>query len=126
MSHHRWDGVAASAVLAADRGVCALVAMTAIGGVAYTLASIENREARGAHGGAGAVPPVSSLLPSPARHRPVRWHRRPALNPLHQRAPAPAATTGASAATPVVTAEPPPVVTHPHHVRRRRLSRRRR
>src|SRR5246127_900862 len=47
-------------------GMCALVAMTAIGGVAYTLAGIENRQAPPAPTVAPVpVPPVSPLAPSP-------------------------------------------------------------
>lgn len=48
-------------------GMFALVAMTAVGGVAYTLTGIENRQAPPAPSVAPMpLPPVSSLVPSPA------------------------------------------------------------
>ncbi|MGD1109134.1 MAG: Hsp70 family protein [Mycobacterium sp.] len=91
-------------------GLCALVAMTAIGGVAYTLASIENREAPPAPTVVPVpVPPVSSLLPSPAPPPPS-----PEPAPISVPPPPPPPPSAPPPPPPVVTAEPPPVVTHPH------------
>ena len=95
-------------------GLCALVAMTAIGGVAYTLASIENREAPPAPTVVPVpVPPVSSLLPSPAPPPPSVVAPPPSPEPAPSVPPPPPAPPPPPP-PPVVTAEPPPVVTHPH------------
>jgi hypothetical protein len=98
-------------------GLCALVAMTAIGGVAYTLASIENREAPPAPTVVPVpVPPVSSLLPSPAPPPPsaVAPPPSPEPAPISVPPPPPPPPSAPPPPPPVVTAEPPPVVTHPH------------
>jgi Hsp70 protein len=95
-------------------GLCALVAMTAIGGVAYTLASIENREAPPVPTVVPVpVPPVSSLLPSPAPPPPSVVAPPPIPEPAPSVPPPPPAPPPPPP-PPVVTAEPPPVVTHPH------------
>jgi Hsp70 protein len=95
-------------------GLCALVAMTAIGGVAYTLASIENREAPPVPTVVPVpVPPVSSLLPSPAPPPPSVVAPPPSPEPAPSVPPPPPAPPPPPP-PPVVTAEPPPVVTHPH------------
>ncbi len=70
-------------------GTCALVAMTAIGGVAYTLTAIENRQA----------PPVPSVAPVPVA--PPKSAPPTAVPPPPSAPPAPSVA-------PVPSAEPPP------------------
>jgi hypothetical protein len=100
-------------------GMCALVAMTAIGGVAYTLAGIENREAPPVPTVVPVpAPPVSSMLPSlappppPPSVVPPPPSAEPA--PVSVPPPPPPPPPAPPPPPPVVTAEPPPVVTHPH------------
>ena len=82
-------------------GLCALVAMTAIGGVAYTLASIENREAPPAPTVVPVpAPPVSSLLPSSRASAAQRGGTAAQPGTRSQRASAPAAAAASAAATP--------------------------
>jgi Hsp70 protein len=77
-------------------GLCAAVAVTAIGGVAVTLASIENREAPPTPSVVPLpVPSVSAIAPSP-------------VPPPPSAAPIPSAELGPSAAPP--PSPPPPVV----------------
>src|ERR1700758_3763555 len=84
-------------------GTCAVVAMTAIGGVAYTLTGIENRQAPPAPTVAPVpVPPASPLVPSPIPPPP------PMPAP-----PPPSAEPGPS------PAPPPPRPPRPRRLRRR-------
>lgn len=98
--------------------MCAVVAMTAIGGVAYTLAGVENREAPPAPTVAPLpAPPVSSLAPSPVPPPPTAV---PAPSPEPVPSAQPAPTTVAPPPPPsapppppvVVTTQPPVVTTH--------------
>jgi hypothetical protein len=103
-------------------GMCALVAMTAIGGVAYTLAGIENHQVPPAPTVVPApVPPVSSLLPSPAPPPPTAVPPPPSAAPVPSTVPPPPPPPPSSPPPPppppvIVTTAPPPVVTtrHPH------------
>jgi hypothetical protein len=98
-------------------GMCALVAMTAIGGVAYTLAGIENREAPPAPTVVPVpAPPVSSLMPSPVP--PTTVPPPPSAAPVPSTAPPPPPPPPPSSPPPppppppvVVTTQPPPVIT---------------
>jgi hypothetical protein len=98
-------------------GMFALVAMTAIGGVAYTLTGIENRQAPPVPSVAPVpLPPVSSLVPNPAP--PTAVPPPPSAEPVPSAVPPPPPPPEPPPSPPppppVVTAEPPPVVTHPH------------
>ncbi|MCV7409905.1 hypothetical protein AWC05_23420 [Mycobacterium florentinum] len=97
-------------------GMFALVAMTAVGGVAYTLTGIENRQAPPVPSVAPVpLPPVSSLMPSPAPPPPTAVPPPPTAAPVPSSVPPPPPEPPPSPPPPpVVTAEPPPVVTHPH------------
>ncbi len=96
-------------------GLCALVAMTAIGGVAYTLTGIENRQAPVVPTVAPLpAPPPSSVLPTavppPPSAAPV-----PSVAPVPSSEPPPPPPPPSSPPPPppvvVTTAPPPPVVT---------------
>jgi hypothetical protein len=97
-------------------GLCALVAMTAIGGVAYTLTGIENREAPVVPTVAPVpVPPPTSVVPSPVPPPPSPAPV-PSVAPIPSTAPPPPPPPPSSPAPPpppsvVVTTAPPPVVT---------------
>jgi Hsp70 protein len=95
-------------------GLCALVAMTAIGGVAYTLAGIENRQAPVVPTIAPVpLPPASSALPSPVPPPPSPAPV-PSVAPVPSSAPPPPPPPSPSPPPVVVTTAPPPVVTHTH------------
>ncbi len=87
-------------------GMCALVAMTAIGGVAYTLAGVENRQAPVVPTVAPLpAPPVSPLVPSPVPPPPTAV-------PMPSAEPVPSAVPPPPPPPPViVTTQPPHVVT---------------
>ena len=97
-------------------GMCAVVAMTAIGGVAYTLSGIENREAPPARTVAPLpAPPVSSLVPTPVPPTPTPVPVPPSPEPVPSAAPPPAPPPPPPPPPPViVTKAPPPVVTTRH------------
>jgi Hsp70 protein len=101
-------------------GMCALVAMTAIGGVAYTLSGIENREVPPAPTVTPVpVPPVSSLVPSPLPPPPTPVPPPPSAIPVPSPAPPPPPPPSPPPAPPprvIVTKPPPPVVTTRHPV----------
>lgn len=92
-------------------GMSALVAMTAIGGVAYTLTGIENRQAPPVPSVAPVpLPPVSTLVPSPVAPPPT------AVPPPPTAAPVPSSVAPPPPPPePPPSPEPPPVVvtTHP-------------
>jgi Hsp70 protein len=94
-------------------GLCALVAMTAIGGVAYTLAGIENREAPVVPTVAPLpVPPPSSVPPTPVPPPPSPVPV-PSAAPVPSTAPPPPPPPPSPSPPPpvVVTTAPRPVVT---------------
>jgi hypothetical protein len=100
-------------------GLCALVAMTAIGGVAYTLTGIENHQAPVVPNIAPlpAPPPstvVPTVVPPPPSAAPV-----PTVAPLPSTEPPPPPPPPPPPSSPpppppvvITTAAPPPVVTH--------------
>ncbi|HWF28053.1 MAG TPA: Hsp70 family protein [Mycobacterium sp.] len=93
-------------------GISALVAMTAVGGVAYSLTGIENRQAPPAPTVAPvpAPPAVSSLVPSPLP--PPTAVPPPSAQPVPTTVPPPPPPPPSSPPPPViVTTPPPPVVT---------------
>ncbi len=96
-------------------GMFALVAMTAVGGVAYTLTGIENRQAPPVPSVAPMpLPPVSTLVPSPAPPTAVPPPPTAAPVPSSVPPPPPPAPEPPSSAAPppvVVTTRPPPVYT---------------
>jgi Hsp70 protein len=97
-------------------GMCALVAMTAIGGVAYSLTGIENRQAPPAPTVAPLpAPPVSSLVPSPVPPPPTAVPPPPSAQPVPSTVPPPPPPPPPSSPPPpppvIVTTPPPPVVT---------------
>jgi len=83
-------------------GMCAVVAMTSIGGVAYTLAGIENRPA----------PPVVAPRPMPSSSPPAPTAMPVPVTPEPPPGPAPEPVVEAPPPAPV-TPEPPPVVVTP-------------
>jgi hypothetical protein len=93
-------------------GMCALVAMTAIGGVAYTLAGIENREAPAVPTVAPLpAPPVSSLAPSPVLPPPTAVPL-PSAEPVPSAVPPPPPEPPPPPPPPPVIVTPrPPIVT---------------
>jgi Hsp70 protein len=99
-------------------GMCALVAMTAIGGVAYTLTGIENHQAPPPHTVVPVpTPSVSSLVPSPVAPPPTAVPPPPSAVPVPSTvAPPPPPPPSPPPPPPpvVVTTEPPPVVTTRH------------
>jgi hypothetical protein len=97
-------------------GMSALVAMTAIGGVAYSLTGIENRQTPPAPTVVPVpVPPVSSLMPSPAPPPPTAVPPPPSAVPVPSTVPPPPPPPPPSTPPPpppvIVTTPPPPVVT---------------
>jgi len=97
-------------------GTCALVAMTAIGGVAYTLTGIENQQAPVAPTIAPVpAPPLSSLAPSSAPPPPTAVPPPPTAAPLPSAAPVPSSVPPPEPPPPP---PPPPVIltTQPPHV----------
>jgi hypothetical protein len=101
-------------------GISALVAMTAIGGVAYSLTGIENRQAPPAPTVAPvpAPPALSSLVPSPVPPPPTAVPPPPSAQPVPSTVPPPPPPPPPSTPPPpppmIVTTPPPPVVTtHP-------------
>jgi len=96
-------------------GMCAMVAMTAIGGVAYTLSGIENRQAPPAPTVAPLpAPPVSSLVPRPVPPPPTPVPAPPSAQPVPSPAPPPPPSPPPPPPPVIVTTAPPPVVTrHP-------------
>ena len=95
-------------------GMSALVAMTAIGGVAYSLTGIENRQAPPAPTVAPvpAPPAVSSLVPSPVPPPPTAVPPPLSPEPVPTTVPPPPPPPPSSPPPPViVTTPPPPVVT---------------
>jgi Hsp70 protein len=100
-------------------GMCAVVAMTAIGGVAYTLSGIENHQVPPAPTVTPVpVPPVSSLVPSPVRPPPpTPVPPPPSAAPVPSPAPPPPPSPPPAPPPPViVTTQPPPVLTTRHPV----------
>ncbi len=100
-------------------GICAVIAMTAIGGTAYTLAGIENRQAPPAPTVAPRpAPPASSLVPSPVPPPPSPVPAPPSPEPVPSAAPPPPPPPPSPPAPPpplvVATKAPPPVVTTRH------------
>ncbi len=102
-------------------GMSALVAMTAIGGVAYTLAGVENREAPPVPTVTPLpAPPVSSLVPSPVPPPPTAVPPPPSAEPVPSAAPPPPPPPPPPSAPPpppppvIVTTPPPPVMTTRH------------
>jgi Hsp70 protein len=100
-------------------GLSALVAMTAIGGVAYTLAGIENREAPVVPSVVPLpAPPPSSIAPSPVPPPPTAVPV-PSAEPIPPSSPAPPPPPPPPSPSPpppppppvIVTTPPPPVVT---------------
>jgi len=83
-------------------GLCAVVAMTSIGGVAYTLAGIENRPA----------PPVVAPRPMPSSSPPAPTAMPAPVTPEPPPSPTPEPVVEAPPPVPV-TPEPPPVVVAP-------------
>jgi len=104
-------------------GTCALVAMTAIGGVAYTLTAIENRQAPPAPSVAPRpVPPpravVPTAVPPPPSAPPVPSAAPPPPPPPPPSSPEPPPPPPVVVTTPpppplVTTPPPPPPRTHP-------------
>jgi hypothetical protein len=96
-------------------GLSALVAMTAIGGVAYSLTGIENRQAPPAPTVAPvpAPPAVSSLVPSPVLPPPTAVPPPPSAEPVPATVPPPPPPPSPPPPPPPVsvTTQPPPVVT---------------
>jgi hypothetical protein len=94
-------------------GMCALVAMTAIGGVAYSLTGIENRQAPPAPTvvPVPAPPVVSSLAPSPVPPPPTAVPPPPSAEPVPATVPPPPPPPPPSPPPVIVTTQPPPVVT---------------
>jgi hypothetical protein len=100
-------------------GMCALIAMTAIGGVAYTLSGIENHQVPPAPTVTPVpVPPVSSLVPSPTPPPvPPPPSAAPVPSPAPPPPPPPPPSPPPAPPPPViVTKPPPPVVTTRHPV----------
>jgi hypothetical protein len=98
-------------------GMSALVAMTAIGGVAYSLTGVENRQAPPAPTVAPvpAPPAVSSLVPSPVPPPPTAVPPPPSAEPVPTTVPPPPPPPSSPPPPPpppvIVTTAPPPVVT---------------
>src|SRR5271166_348407 len=85
-------------------GLCALVAMTAIGGVAYTLAGIENRQAP-------VVPTIAPLpAPPPSSVVPTVVPPPPSAAPVPSVAPVPSTEPPPPPPPPPPSPPPPPVV----------------
>lgn len=95
-------------------GVSALVAMTAIGGVAYTLTGIENRQPPVRSVAPRPAPPVSSVLPRQAPAPPTAVPPPPSAEPVPSAAPPPPEPPPTQPPPPVVVTTPPPVVTTRH------------
>jgi hypothetical protein len=98
-------------------GMCALVAMTAIGGVAYTLSGLENRQAPPAPTVVPVpVPPASPLVPSPLPPPPpMPAPPPPSAEPVPSPAPPPPPPPPAPSPPPrVIVTTPPPAVTTRH------------
>jgi len=97
-------------------GMCAVVAMTSIGGVAYTLSGIENHQAPTV--APLPAPPVSSLAPRPAPPPPTQVPAPPSAAPVPSPAPPPPPPPSPPPPAPpapvIVTTAPPPVVTTRH------------
>ncbi|MCV7378409.1 Hsp70 family protein [Mycobacterium alsense] len=93
-------------------GMCAVVAVTAVGGVAVTLTGIENRQApRPPTVAPLPLPPVSSLVPSPAPPPPTPVPAPPSAQPVPSPAPPPPPPSPPPPPPPVVVTTAPPVVT---------------
>ncbi len=96
-------------------GMSALVAMTAIGGVAYTLTGIENRQAPPVPTVAPRpAPPVSPLAPRPAPPPPTAVPAPPPPSAEPAPSPVPPPSPEPPPPPPVVVTTPPPVVTTRH------------
>ena len=96
-------------------GLSALVAMTAIGGVAYTLTGIEHRQAPPVRSVVPRpAPPVSSVLPRQAPPPPTAVPPPPSAEPVPSAAPPPPAPPTQPPAPPVVVTTPAPAVTTRH------------
>ncbi|OBH71091.1 hypothetical protein A5682_09070 [Mycobacterium mantenii] len=103
-------------------GMSAVVAMTAIGGVAYTLTAIENRQAPPAPSVAPRpAPPANSVAPRPAAPPPPTAVPAPPPPPSAQPIPSPAPPPPEPPPSPpppppvVVTTAPPAPVYTPRH-----------
>jgi hypothetical protein len=96
-------------------GMCAVVAMTSIGGVAYTLSGIENRQAPPTVAPRPA-PPASSLAPSPLPPLPTAVPAPPSAAPVPSAAPPPPPPPSPPPPppAPVIVTPAPPVVTTRH------------
>jgi hypothetical protein len=94
-------------------GMCAVVAMTSIGGVAYTLSGIENHQVPPAPTVTPLpAPPVSSLAPRPVPPTPVP--PPPSVAAVPSPAPPPPPPPPPAPAPVIVTTAPPPVVATRH------------
>ncbi len=96
-------------------GMCAVVAMTAIGGVAFTLSAVEHRQVPPARTVAPVpAPPVSPLVPSPVPPPPTPVPPPPSAQPIPSPAPPPPPSPPPPAPPPpvIVTTAPPVVTTH--------------
>lgn len=92
-------------------GMSAVVAMTAIGGVAYTLTGIENRQAPPAPSVAPLpAPPANSVAPRPAAPPPPTAVPPPPPPPSAQPIPSPAPPPPEPPPSPPPPPPPPPVV----------------
>jgi hypothetical protein len=95
-------------------GMCAVVAMTSIGGVAYTLSGIENHQVPPAPTVTPLpAPPVSSLAPRPVPPPPTPVPP-PSVAAVPSPAPPPPPPPSPPPAPVIVTTAPPPVVTTRH------------
>jgi hypothetical protein len=96
-------------------GMCAAVAMTAIGGVAYTLTGIENHQNPPAPTVVPLpAPPVSSLAPSPPPPPPTPIPAPPSAQPVPSPAPPPPPSPPPAPPAPAIVTTAPPVITrHP-------------
>lgn len=97
-------------------GLSALVAMTAVGGVAYSLTGVEHRQAPPAPSVAPAPPVVSPLVPRPLPPPPTEVPPPPSAQPVPTTvAPPPPPPPPPPSPPPppvVVTTQPPVVTTH--------------
>ncbi|OMC48905.1 Hsp70 family protein [Mycobacterium sp. IS-1264] len=92
-------------------GLSALVAMTAVGGVAYSLTGIEHRQAPPAPSVAPAPPVVSPLVPRPLPPPPTEVPPPPSAQPVPTTVPPPPPPPPSPPPPPVVVTTQPPVVT---------------
>lgn len=101
---HPWRRVRLSQLII---GMCAVVAMTSLGGVAYTLSGIENRHSPPAP---TVAPPAPSPMPAP----PTPVPPPPSPEPVPSAAPPPPPPSAPPPPPAVIVTTPPPVVTTRH------------